>query len=95
MCELLEQDGREIEIAVERDVVAVETVESAQQREIGFGCGLEEPLDAMWPTTVIDDVREMRVKRQSKESTRLWRWLSHSSQSLGAPGRPAQVGGAG
>lgn len=74
--ELLEKDGREIEIAVEWDVVFIEAIECAQQREVGFGGCFEEPLDAMWPAAVVDDVGQMRVERNGEEPTRL-EWLSH------------------
>ncbi len=88
VCELLEQDGREIEIAVERDVVAVEAIEHAQQRKVGFGGGFEKPFDPVRPAAMVDDVRQMRVQGDGEEPTRL-EWLSHRSQSQGAPGRPA------
>ncbi len=96
MRELLEQDGRKIEIAVERDVVAVEAIERAEQREIGFRGGLEKPLDAVGPTAMVDDIGQMGVQRQGKKSTRLRRWLSHKI-SISGCARPAgaQVGGAG
>ncbi len=86
--ELLEEDGREIEIEVERNVVVVEAVEHTQQREVGFGGSFEEPLDAMRPAAVVDDVGQMGVQGEGKKPTRLER-LSHRSQSQGAPGRPA------
>ena len=60
--ELLEEDGREIEVAVEADVVALEIGEHAEERKIGLGCGFEEPLHAVWPGAVVDDVRQMRVQ---------------------------------
>ena len=74
--ELLEQDGREIDIELERDAVAVEIVEHAQQRQIGFGGGFMEPLDAMRPGAVVDDVGQMGVQSDGKKPTRL-EWLSH------------------
>ena len=86
--ELLEEDGGEIEVAVERDAVALEVAEDAEQRKVGFGGGFVEPLDAMRPGAVVDDIGQVGVQRQGEESTRLG-WLSHRSQSQGAPGRPA------
>ena len=92
MRELLEQDGREIEVAVQRDVVAVEAIERAQEGEVRFGRGLEQPLDAVRPAAVVDDVGQMGVQRNSEESTRLGRWLCHRSQFLGAAGLLACTG---
>ena len=43
MRELLEQDGREIEVTVEADVVALEISQDAEEREIGFSGGFVEP----------------------------------------------------
>ena len=54
--ELLEKDGREIEVAVEADVVALEIFEDAEEGEIGFCCGFVEPLKAVGPCAVIDDI---------------------------------------
>ena len=69
--ELLEQDGREIEVAVEADVVALEIFEHAQQRQIGLGGGFVEPLHAMRPGAVVDDVGQMRVQGEGEEACRL------------------------
>ena len=66
--ELLEQDGREIEVAVEADVVALEVFEHAEEREIGFGGGFVEPLHAVGPGAVIDDVGQMRVQGEGEKS---------------------------
>ena len=66
--ELLEQDGGEVEIAVETDVVALEIFEHAEQREIGFGGCFVEPLHTVGPSAVIDDVGQMRVQGEGKKS---------------------------
>ena len=65
--ELLEEDGREIEVAVETDVVALEIFEDAEEGEVGFGGGFVEPLDAMGPRAVIDDVGKMRVQGEGEK----------------------------
>ena len=71
--ELLEQDGREVEIAVEGDAVALEVAEDAEQRKIGFGGGFVKPLDAMGPGAVVDDVGQMGVEREGEEAARIGR----------------------
>ena len=65
--ELLEEDGREIEVAVETDVVALEIFEHAEEGEVGFGGGFVEPLEAMGPRAVIDDIGEMRVQGEGEK----------------------------
>jgi hypothetical protein len=62
--ELLEQDGREIEVAVEGDAVALEVAEDAQEREVGFGGGFVQPLHAVRPGAVVDDVGQVGVQRE-------------------------------
>ncbi len=66
--ELLEKDGREIEVAVEADAVALEVFEDAEEREIGFGGGFVEPLHAVRPGAVIDDVGQVRVQGEGEKS---------------------------
>jgi len=66
--ELLEQNGREIEIAVEGDAVTLKTAEDAQEREVGFGSGFKEPLHAVGPGAVIDDVGKVRVQREREKA---------------------------
>ncbi len=68
--ELLEQDGRKIEVAVEGDAVALKTAEDAQEREVGFGGGFQEPLHAVGPGAVIDDVREVSVQGEREKARR-------------------------
>jgi len=91
--ELLEEDGREIEVAVEGDAIAFEVAEDAEEREIGFCGGFEEPLHAVGPGAVVDDVGKMGVQGEGKESGGLWRviwpgiglgfWVGHArSDSL-------------
>ena len=66
--ELLEQDGGEIEVAVEADAVALEVAEHAEQREVGFGGGFVQPLHAVRPGAVVDDVGQMRVQGEGEKS---------------------------
>ena len=66
--ELLEQDGREIEVAVEADAVALEIVEHAEEGEIGLGGGFVQPLHAVRPGAVVDDVRQMRVQGEGQKT---------------------------
>jgi hypothetical protein len=74
--ELFEEDRGEIEIAVKTDVVALEVLEHAEEREIGLGGSLVEPLHSMGPGAVIDDVRQVRVQREGEKSCRtVWRCL--------------------
>ncbi|MGH9596050.1 MAG: hypothetical protein ACRD3K_04540 [Edaphobacter sp.] len=68
--ELLEEDGGEIEVAVETDAVALEIFEDAEKREIGFGGGFVEPLHSMRPGAVVDDVGQMRVQGEGEKSCR-------------------------
>ena len=68
MSELLEKDRREIEVAVETDVVALEIFEDSEEREVGFSSGFVEPLHSVRPGAVIDDVGQMRVQREGKKS---------------------------
>ena len=65
--ELLEQDGREIEIAVETDVVAFEIFEDPEEGEVGFGGGFVEPLESMGPRAVIDDIGKMRMQGKGEK----------------------------
>ena len=74
--ELLQQDGREIEIEVGGNAVALEVVEHAQQRQVGFGGSFEQPLHAMRPAAVVDDVGQVGVQSDGRNPTRL-EWLSH------------------
>ena len=66
--ELLEQDGGEIEVAVEADAVALEVGEHAEEREVGFGGGFVEPLDAVRPGAVVDDVGQVRVQSEGEKT---------------------------
>jgi hypothetical protein len=69
--ELLEEDGGEIEAAVEGDAVALEIAEDAEQRKVGFGGGFVEPLDAMRPGAVINDPGQVGVQCEGEEAGRL------------------------
>ena len=67
MGELFEEDGGEIEVAVEGDAVALEVREDTQEGEVGLGGGLVEPLHPMRPSAVVDDVGEVGVQGEGKE----------------------------
>ena len=69
--ELLEEDGREIEAAVEGDAVALEIAEDAEERKVGFGRGFVEPLDAVGPGAVVHDPREMGVESEGEKASGL------------------------
>ena len=77
---------------VETDVVALQIFEHAEEREIGFSGCFVEPLHAVRPGAVIDDVRQMRVQGEGKESCwAVCRCLSHDEHlsrnfRLGAAG---------
>ncbi len=71
MGELLEEDGREVEVAVEGDAVALEIAEDAEERKVGFGGGFVEPLDAVGPGAVVDDVGEMGVESEGEKASGL------------------------
>ena len=55
---------------MEGDAVAFERPEHAQQRQISFGGGFEQPLHAVWPGTVVYDVRKMGVQGEAKKARR-------------------------
>ena len=66
--ELLEEDGGEVQVAAESDAVALEIAEDAEEREIGFGGGFMQPLDAMRPGSVVDDVGKMGVQGEGEKA---------------------------
>jgi hypothetical protein len=68
--ELLHQDGREIDIEVGGNAVALQAGEHAQQGEIGFGRDLVQPLNAMGPGAVVDDVGQVGVEGQRQVASR-------------------------
>ncbi len=57
MAELLEQNRREVDDEVGGDSVSLEVGEDAEQRKVGLCGGLVQPLDAVRPRAVVDDVR--------------------------------------
>jgi hypothetical protein len=83
--ELFEEDRGEIEVAVEADVVALEVFEDAEKREVGLGSGLVEPLHAVGPGTVIDDVRQVCVQGEGQESCRAGRCFGRCVRHDGVP----------
>jgi hypothetical protein len=66
MRELFEKDWREIEIAVEADLVPFQIAKDSKQRKIGLRGGLVKPLHTMRPGAVVDYVRQMGVQRKGK-----------------------------
>ena len=66
--ELFEQDGREVDVEVCGDAVALEVGEDAKQREVGLCGGFVQPLDAVRPGAVVDDVRQMRVQGEGEKA---------------------------
>src|ERR1700737_857356 len=67
MGELFEENRREIQVAVEADVVPLEFGEHAQQRKIGLCRRFVQPFDSVRPGAVIDDVGQMRVKGKGEK----------------------------
>jgi hypothetical protein len=65
---LLEQDGREIQVAVETNSVSLQVCEEAKKREVGLCGGFVEPLHSMRPGPMIDDVGEMGVQGEGKKT---------------------------
>ncbi len=65
---LLEEDGGEIEAAVEGDAVALKIAEDAEERKVGFGGGFVEPLNAMRPGAVIDDPGQVGMEGEGEEA---------------------------
>ena len=68
MGELLEEDGGEIEAAVEGDAIALQVAEDAEEGKVGFGGGFVEPLDAVGPGAVIHDPGQMGMEREGEEA---------------------------
>ena len=57
---LFEEDGGKVQVAMQRDAVAFETGEHAQEWKVGFCSGFMQPLHAMRPGAVVHDVRQVR-----------------------------------
>jgi hypothetical protein len=70
MGELLEEDGREDQIEVQCNAVALEVGEHAQQGKIRLGGCFVEPFDAMRPSAVVDDEGQMSVQREGQKTCR-------------------------
>jgi hypothetical protein len=62
---------------VEGDAIALKPAEDAEEREIGLGGGFEEPLHAVGPCAVVDDVRQMSVQGEGEKSCWLFSCLGH------------------
>ncbi len=71
--ELLQQDGREVQIAVQADAIGLQPAQDAQQRQVGLGGGFVQPLHAVRPGAVVDDVGQMSVQRKGEKASRLRR----------------------
>src|ERR1019366_7991584 len=67
---LLQQNGREVNVEVGGDAVALEIAQHTQQGQVSLGGNLVQPLDAMRPGPVVDHVRQMRVQREGQEARR-------------------------
>jgi len=65
--ELLEKDRREIEVAVETNVVALEVPKDAEEREVGFSSRFVKPLHTMRPCAVIDHIGQMGVEGEGEK----------------------------
>ena len=65
MGKLFQQNWRQVQVAVQRDAVALEVAEDAQQRQVGFGGCLMQPLHAVRPGAVIHHVRQVRMQRKT------------------------------
>ena len=83
--------GERLRLQLQGDAVALEISEHAEQREIGFGGGFVQPLHAVGPGAVVDDVGQMRVQGEGEKSRscRLYLDQVHTSDSFcgGSDGR--------
>ena len=70
---------------MEADVVALKIFQHAQQRQIGLGRGFVQPLHAMRPGAVVDDVRKMRVQGKGEEPCGTGRLVGRSLRQGGIP----------
>ena len=66
--ELFEKYRREIEIAVEADVVAFQAFKNAEEWQVGFSSGFVQPFHPMRPCAMVDHVGEMGVKSEGEIS---------------------------
>ena len=89
--ELFEEDGREAEVAVQGEAVALEVGEDAEERQVGLGGGIVEPLGAVGPGAVVDDPGEMGVEGEREKGvcsqgrwSRRRRWILRQSGVLWA-----------
>ena len=75
MSELLEQDGRKVEVAMEADVIAFQIFENAQEGQVGLGCGFVQPLHPMRPCAVVYDIWQMRVQGEREKASWATLWM--------------------
>jgi hypothetical protein len=68
MGKLFQQDGGEADIEVRRNAIALQTAEDTEQGQVGFGGCFVQPLNAVGPSAVIDDVRQMRMQSESEKT---------------------------
>ena len=67
--ELLEQDGREVEIAAQGDAVALKVGEDMRSSgRVGFCGGFVQPLHAVRPRAVVDHVGQMGMQGKGEVS---------------------------
>ena len=72
MRKLLEQDRREIQIALKPYPVPFQMAQNSKQRKISFGCGFVEPLHSVRPGSMMNDVRQMSMQRKGEIPLRLF-----------------------
>ncbi len=86
MGELLQQDRREIEVEVGRDPIPFQIAQHPQQRQIGLGGGLVQPLHAMRPGAVVHHIGQMRMEGDGEKACRSFRCLRHEGLQESASG---------
>src|SRR5688500_5409838 len=64
--ELVGEHRRESDRDGRRHVGVVERAERLEERQVGVDRRLADPVAAVWPTTVIQHVREMAVEREDE-----------------------------
>ena len=60
-------------IAIQADAIRLQSAEDAQERQVGLGGGFVQPLHAVRPCAVIDDIGQMSVQCEGKKAGRLRR----------------------
>ncbi len=70
MGKLLQQHGRQADRRVGHRTEIIAFVDHRQERQVGFGGGLVEPILAVRPNPVAQDVRQMTVQHQAHRTYR-------------------------